>query len=155
MRTITPSSFKTKPARRASPHVRYFSSRIIRTLSTKTRYVDPTLAAKWGQILDHDIASLCRPGKLSGKQGDRTLEVIVRHGAAATKIHMQSDEIIRQVNRILGPGSVRRILVTQMSTLEDQAPANPLPPTDSPLTSNTNSALDAVLAKFRSNGNKL
>lgn len=103
----------TKPARPAPPAVGRAAARIVSDLARKTRFVDPALAADWAGVIGRELAALCRPGRLSGGRGGRTLEIYAKNGAAAARVRFEAETIRRKVNDYLGPGAVGRIVVRQ------------------------------------------
>ncbi len=123
----------TRPARRAPPAIRRYSSAVVAELAQKTRYVNPALAAEWSAIVGSELAGLCRPGRLSGGRIGRSLELICPSGAAAARVAFETEGVRRKVNMFLGPGAVGKISVRQ-SGVKDEGGAR----------------LSSVLARFRS-----
>jgi len=112
-KTCAVNNIKTRPQRRHAPKLQRFTSQVFSSLARKTRFVEPTLAEKWGEIVDNEIASICWPGRLSSGRQHRTLEIITDTGAAATRISYAQNGIIRDVNRYLGPDIVSYIKIIQ------------------------------------------
>lgn len=98
-------------------------------LARKTKFADPALSDHWPSIAGKEIAALCRPGRITGAPGARTLEVVAVSGAAAAQLQMQADALKTRVNRYLGPGGVARISLRQAAGAKRAArddPASPL-----------------------------
>ncbi|MFQ5562607.1 MAG: DciA family protein [Parvularculaceae bacterium] len=104
---------RTRPARSGPPQISRYSATVLAALAKKTKFVDPALAANWPTIVGDEIARLCRPGRLTGQTGARTLEIIAPNGAAAAQAQLLTDEIIERANRFLGPGALTRIAIRQ------------------------------------------
>ncbi len=104
---------RTKPARRGPPKIARASASIFATLAKKTKFVDPALADHWPTIAGAEIASLCRPGRITGMRAARTLEVVTPSGAAAAQLQMLADELKSRVNRYLGPNAIAKIAIRQ------------------------------------------
>lgn len=104
---------KTRPARASSPGFGQVCSRVFAKLAGRTGFADPFLLERWGVIAGPAIASLCRPGRLSGKGPGRTLEIMTENGAAATEVRMRTRELLARVNRYTGTGTVSRIVICQ------------------------------------------
>ena len=145
---------QTKPVRRGAPKASRAAAAVFSRLAKSTRYADPGLVENWPSIAGAEIAALGRPGKLHGNGPGRTLEVIVRDGAAAAEMQMRTDELIVAVNRFLGPDAVNRIAVRQrpggvpkpVEGRKDGAdPANT--PSDGPLGAALSSFRAAIRAK--------
>lgn len=113
---------RTRPARRAAPPVGRYTAAIFADLAEKTRFADPQLAARWGAIVGPEIAALCRPGRLTGAGAGRTLELVVRDGAAAARVEFEAEAIRRRLNDALGPGMIGRLSVRQKA---GAAPSDP------------------------------
>ena len=103
----------TRPARKAPPQLNRFAARVFADLAQKTKFVDPNLAANWAAIVGPEIASLCRPGMLSGGRAGRTIELIAPNGAAAARVQFEAEAIRRRLNGHLGPGVVGHVSVRQ------------------------------------------
>ena len=129
---------KTRPARRAAPKLSRSAASVFSGLAQKTRYADPSLCGHWPDIAGGEIAQLCRPGRLTGAAGNRTLEVHVPSGASAAKLQMLLEELRARVNRYLGPGGVARIIIKHAVA---SAPLH--------RDENENSPLGGALASFR------
>lgn len=137
--TIPP---KTRAARRAAPSAARAGANVFAELARKTKYVDPNLADHWPTIAGKEIATIARPGRLTGHAaGGKTLEVYVRSGAAASQMQMASDELLARANRYFGPGTVARIAIRQRT-----APARG---DQSERGSPGDSALGSALSSFR------
>lgn len=146
----------TRPARRSAPPLSRSSSSIFAALANKTRFVDPALAARWPFFVGESLKELCRPGRITGAGAERTIEVHVPNGAAATKVQMQTDAIIRNLNAYLGPNAVARLALRQaggqpiiaarpsLHAKKEPAGANPA------LADDNASPLGSALASFRS-----
>jgi len=131
---------KTRPARRAAPAIGRAGALVFSDLARKTRYVDPTIADNWPAIAGERLASLARPGRLTGRHPGRTLELIAQSSAAAAEIQMLSGGLIARLNAALGPNSVSRITISQSPAKETERPA--------PAGDET-SPLGSALASFR------
>ncbi len=131
---------QTRPVRAAPPKAARAAAEVFSRLARTTRFADPGLAENWPSIAGGEIAALARPGRLLGDRTGRTLELVVRDGAAAAEMQMRADDLIRAVNRYLGPGVVARIALRQKAgpptRRETAAPAD-------------NSPLSAALSSFR------
>lgn len=103
----------TKPVRRAAPQAGAKAGLIVAKIAQKTRFADPGLVNAWSSIVGREIAGLCRPGKISGRRSDRTFEVHVAGGAAATAVGFEKATIIDKLNAYYGPGSVGRLHIRQ------------------------------------------
>ncbi|MEM8771880.1 MAG: DUF721 domain-containing protein [Pseudomonadota bacterium] len=138
---------RTRPVRRAPPKVSRAASDIFAKLARKTRYAEPGLAENWSEIAGAELASLGRPGRLTGRPPDRTLEIMTPDGGAAAQIQMNADALIRSVNRYLGPGAVARIAVRQRAAARSRQTA---PTGDEPSGENESAnPLGAALSRFR------
>ncbi|MEZ5920358.1 MAG: DciA family protein [Parvularculaceae bacterium] len=104
---------RTRPVRPAAPPLRKFSANLIEGLARKTRFVEPSLAANWGELAGPELSRLCRPGRLTGSAHGRTLEVVVSHGAAAASVEFAAETLRRRLNSYFGPNSIARIIVIQ------------------------------------------
>ena len=136
---------RTRGPRKAAPPLRHYSSSVLRTLARTTRFMDPALADRWTEIVGEEIASLCWPGRLSPGSSARSLEVMTRSGAEATRLALFQDDIITRVNRVLGPGTVARLTIRQ-SAQRNAAPVHPaMRQTGS---AGKGSALEGVLSRF-------
>jgi len=118
---------QTRPVRAAPPAVRRSAKEILSTLARKTRYLDPALAARWTDFVGEELVKICRPGRMSGGRTDKTVEIIVSSGAAATRVQMETDAIKHRLNQHLGPNAVTRIAIRQV--------ANKVNPSKVPVTS--------------------
>lgn len=140
-------AIRTRPARRAAPKLSRAGAAVFSALAGKTRFADPQLVAHWPSIAGAEIASLCRPGRIVGMRAGRTLEIVVKSGAEAAEAQMRADDIITRVNGYLGPNSVTRIAVRQISG------ANPAPEpgarTRAAREEENNSPLGQALSSFR------
>lgn len=103
----------TRAARQAAPALQKYSAGVVAELARKTRYVDPDLAAQWTTLAGPEISKLCRPGRLTGGPGGRTLEVVVPHGAAAASVEFAAETLRRRLNEYFGPNAIARIAVVQ------------------------------------------
>ncbi|WP_425410986.1 DciA family protein [Hyphococcus sp.] len=135
---------KTRPARRAPPKLARASANIFAALAKKTKFIDPSLAESWPALAGERIAALSRPGRITGQGRDKTLEIHVRDGAAASEVQMQSDELIRRLNAYLGPRSLARLHIRQSGR------ARATPPRPEAREADDDSPLGAALASFRS-----
>jgi len=137
---------KTKPARRAAPPLARASANIFATLAKKTKFIDPSLAESWPALAGERIAALSRPGRITGQGKDKTLEIHVRTGAAASEVQMEADALIKRLNAYLGPRAVARLAVRQSGGGEPPKRQNPptAPENDD------DSPLGTALASFRS-----
>ncbi len=136
---------QTKAVRRGPPKIARAGALVLAGLARKTKFVDPALSDNWPSIAGRDIAALCRPGRITGRQGGagkggRTLEVIAPNGAAATQLQMLVDDLKSRVNRFLGPNSVTHVAIKQANS--GAAPAPPAQET-------VNTPLSAALSSFR------
>lgn len=140
-------NIKTRPARRAPPRLARAGSNVFAELAKKTKFADPELIGHWPTIAGPEIASVCRPGRITGMRTGRTLEVIAANGAAAAEAQMRADELLMKVNRYLGANSVARITILQHNRgveKHTKQPAQSLPEPDSA------SPLGKALSSFRS-----
>jgi hypothetical protein len=103
----------TRAARAAPPPLRQFSAGVLAELAKKTKYVDPDLAARWTTLAGPELSKLCRPGRLTGGPGGRTLEVVVPHGAAAASVEFAAETLRRRLNDYFGPNAIARIAIIQ------------------------------------------
>lgn len=138
---------KTKPARSAPPHVRRSAQSVFIDLALLTKFVDPALAAAWGEIAGADLAALCRPGRMTGGRTGRTLEVVVPNGSAAAKVQFEAEGLRRRLNAFLGPDTVGRIAIRQSGRQSREPSPDPGGP-DAP------SPLGAALGRFRASFTK-
>ncbi len=104
---------QTRPVRRGPPRAARAAAQVFSKLAQATRFADPGLSDNWPSIAGKEIAALGRPGRVLGAGPGRTLEVIVRDGAAAAELQMRADDLLTAVNRYLGPGAVARIAIRQ------------------------------------------
>ena len=104
---------KTRRARRAPPSVAKAGSAVFSRLAKKTKYVDPNLADDWLSIAGPEIAALCRPGRITGMPGARTLELHTESSAAALQLQGQTDDLLSRLDGYFGPGVVTRISFRQ------------------------------------------
>ncbi len=128
----------TKPVRPAPPKAARFATSVFARLAKRTKYVDPTLAARWTEIAGDEIAALGRPGRMTGPRQNRTLEIRAPSGAAAAQLQMFAETLLARVNAYLGPGAIKRIAIRQ---------ASHAPPPDPEAASG--GSLGAALASFR------
>lgn len=131
--------------RAAPPKAARAAAKIFERLAKSTRFVDPDLAKRWGEIAGDDVASLARPGRLTGRGPGRSLEIVARDSAAAAEIGMRADALIERVNRFLGPGAVSRIAIRQESGGADFTDQQGQPDAEGA----DESGLGAALASFR------
>jgi len=87
--------------------------------------MDPRLAADWHDIAGSEIARLCRPVRLKSAGRARSLEVAVANGAAAMQLQYRQSELIERVNRVLGKGTVTRLLIRQTGAAGAKAQKGP------------------------------
>ncbi|MEO0697027.1 MAG: DUF721 domain-containing protein [Pseudomonadota bacterium] len=95
--------------------MRRYSRDILARVARSTRYVDPTLAEKWPDIVGADISAICRPGRLSGGRQGRTLEIHVNSSAAAAAVEFNERAIIDSLNEYYGPGVIGHVRVQRVS----------------------------------------
>ena len=138
---------QTRPIRRGPPKASRAAAQVFSKLAQATRFADPGLADNWPSIAGAETAALGRPGRVTGSGPGRTLEVIVRDGAAAAELQMRIDDLLTAVNRYLGPGAIGRITVLQRAGAarkatksEDKHPAD----------ADADNPLGAALSSFRS-----
>ena len=112
---------KTRPRRAPAPALSKHAVSLVRDLAFKTRYMDPALGERWADFVGRDLARCSRPGRMSGGGRDRSVEVFVTSGGAATQVAMAAQAIIARLNNHLGPGVVGRLVVRQLGA--DDAPA--------------------------------
>lgn len=124
----------TKPARSGPPAVAKYSNRLFAHLAQRTKFVDPQLGAQWRRLVGDELAALCRPGRLTGGRGGRTLEIFAQNAAAAAKVQFQAETIRQRVNVFLGPDTVGRISVRHRENA----------------CSSRESGLESALSRFRS-----
>jgi hypothetical protein len=130
---------QTRPVRPGPPKISRAAAEVFSRLARTTRFADPGLAENWPSIAGGELAKLGRPGRVLGNGPGRTLEVIVRDGAAAAEMQMRADDLIQAVNRYLGPGAVARIALRQKSGSARPEPDEP----------RDGSPLSAALSSFR------
>lgn len=134
---------QTRPTRKGPPKAARAAAQVFSKLAQATRFADPGLADNWPSIAGAEIAALGRPGRVLGNGPGRTLEVIVRDGAAATELQMRADDLLTAVNRYLGPGAVERITVLQRAGAGRDRVGN------TPAKEETGGPLGAALSSFR------
>lgn len=120
-------------------------------LAKKTKFADPELIGHWPTIVGPEIASICRPGRITGmptggSHTGRTLEVIAANGATASEAQMRVDELLVKINRYLGPNAVKRVTILQRNNAEEK-PRSHAPET-APAPDNA-SPLGKALSSFR------
>ncbi len=138
---------KTKPARSAAPPLARASANIFAALANKTKYVDPALAQRWPELAGEKLASLSRPGRITGQPRDKTLEIHVATGAAAAVIQSEADALRKRINAYLGPRSVARLAIRQSGRHAERAGATPK---SAPAGRDDDSPLGDALRSFRS-----
>lgn len=140
-------SAKTKPVRRGPPKAARAAAAVFSRLAKTTSYADPGLSENWPTIAGSAVAALGRPGRVIGNGPGRTLEIIVRDGAAAAELQMRTGELIQAVNRYLGPDAVSRIAIRQRAGARREPQQHPADDNDSPLASALSSFQAAVKAR--------
>ncbi|NNE41413.1 MAG: DUF721 domain-containing protein [Marinicaulis sp.] len=136
---------RTKPARRGAPKISRAGAKIVEHVARKTKFVDPELTGAWPSIAGGDIANLCRPGRITGPPSNRTLEIFVSSGAAASEVQMKSDQLLEKLKTYFGPAGITRIAIRQMAQS----------PVQSANTSNVgDERLGAALSAFRNAVNR-
>ena len=131
--------FRTRPVRRGPPKIARAGASVLSSLAHRTKFVDPELSDHWPSIAGAQIASLCRPGRITGRSA-KTLEIIAPSGAAAAQLQMLVDDLKARVNRYLGPNAVAYIAIKQTNRT----------PTPRPLDAeNGDTPLSAALSSFR------
>ncbi|WDI32281.1 DUF721 domain-containing protein [Hyphococcus flavus] len=138
--------FKTRPARPAAPRVARATAEIFAGLAKKTKFIDPSLAQSWPALAGERIAALSRPGRITGQGREKTLEILVRNGAAASEVQMQADTLLTRLNTFLGPRAVARLNVRQAG---QSSPARLSAPDSHSPKSDDDSPLGAALASFK------
>ena len=103
----------TRSARCAPPSVKGFTEKIVADLARTTGYAPPELVARWSEIAGDELQSICRPGRITSGAAQRTLEVFVTNGAAATRVNFQSGLLLERLSAFLGPGVVTHLKVVQ------------------------------------------
>jgi len=131
---------RTKPVRRGPPQAGRAGAEIFAALAKKTKFADPALSEHWPTIAGAKIAALCRPGRITGMRGARTLEVHAPSGAAAAQLQLLTDDLKIRVNKYLGPNGLARITIRQFAVATPPAPAD---------SAGGPSPLDEALASFR------
>ncbi|TPE52056.1 DUF721 domain-containing protein [Amaricoccus solimangrovi] len=107
-------------------------------VTARRGYLEARLAALWPEIAGPEIARVTRPVKLTLARGPAggALSLAVL-GALAPQVQMMAPAIIERVNAALGPGTVRRITLTQSPRAFAGAaappPAPPAPPARVPV----------------------
>lgn len=101
----------TRPAIKHAASVKGAGALMVARLAQKTRFADPALVAKWPALVGDDIAAMARPGRLSPGRSDRSLDVHVGDGAAATHIRFHESLIISRLAAYFGPGVVTRLKI--------------------------------------------
>ena len=107
---------KTRAPRKASPHLDHYVSRLFASVSQHTGFADPFLISKWNEIVGHDLADLCWPGKVRRPHHatDRgTLEIIAIDGPTATRLTYEQEYILEALSRHVGPGVISTLRVIQ------------------------------------------
>lgn len=99
--------------------------RLLAALASKSGAMDPRLAADWHEIAGGEIARLCRPVRLKSAGRARSLEVAVANGSAAMQLQYRQAELIERVNRVLGKGTVTRLLIRQTGAAGTKASSGP------------------------------
>lgn len=122
---------QTRPQRRPPPQLNTFLSTVFTDVATKTRFADPGLMSRWGEIAGPELAALGRPGRILGGTRGATMEVFAAGGAAAARLQFESEALRRRVNQFLGPERIGRIQIRQAGGA-DAAP------------------VDSALSRFRS-----
>ncbi len=115
----------TRPVRAPAPAVARFSAAIVAGLARQTRFVDPDLIVHWGEIAGPEISQLCRPGRITGSPRERTLELIVPHGAAAASVQFAAETLKRRLAAWFGPNFVNRIAVVHGPAPRNRGPSGP------------------------------
>ena len=116
---------QTKPRRSPPPHLSREMGKLLAALASKSGAMDPRLAADWHEIAGGEIARLCRPVRLKSAGRARSLEVAVANGAAAMQLQYRQAELIERVNRVLGKGTVTRLLIRQTGAAGAKAQKGP------------------------------
>ncbi len=142
----------TKRARRAAPPIRGYAGAWMARLARATRYVDPKLIELWPSLVGEEMASLCRPGRVSGGRRERTLEVFVTNGAAAAAVRFEESRLILKINEYMGVGAVGRLLIRQSGGAPETS--QPALPSDPPTQNNAGPSREAPrpsggLSRFR------
>ncbi|MEM9014661.1 MAG: DUF721 domain-containing protein [Pseudomonadota bacterium] len=126
----------TRPIRKPPPAIGRAAAEIMRGVSRRTKYADPSLVENWPTLVGVDIANLCRPGRITGHPGSKTVELFAISGAAAMELQQRTDEILAALQGYLGLSGASRIAIRQMSHAEARD-------------DDSATALDAALAAFR------
>ncbi len=146
MRKAAMNHKNTRPTRRAAPNIGRASASVFSRLLKKTNYADPALCDHWPNIAGPEIAALCRPGRLTGRGPDRTLEIHTPSGAAATQLQMQTEALKARINRYLGPGAITRITIVQSAVAAQPHTGQSQPESH---ISGDGAALGTALSSFR------
>ncbi len=103
----------------------------IRKASESRGFAVARLLTHWPEIAGEDIATLCRPVKISyGKGGLGANLTLLTTGAAAPMLQMQLPRLREKVNACYGYNAIARITLTQtapMGFAEGQAEFTPAP----------------------------
>lgn len=90
--------------------------RVARPALGKRGFAAGQIIGRWDEIVGRDLATVSVPDKIHFERGHNsngTLYLRVASGAAATLIQPQASAIIERVNTFLGPGTIKRIKVSQ------------------------------------------
>jgi len=138
---------KTRARRSAPPRIGRLTAGVFADLAKRTRYIDPAIADHWLTIAGPEIASLCRPGRITGDRRMRSLEVYACSGAAGAQLQFLADDLKQRINQYLGPNAIARIAIKQAAGSAPAATAKR--PVKAGAPSGPPSPLDGALASFR------
>jgi hypothetical protein len=98
-------------------------SETISKAGEKRGFAKARLFTHWAEIVGQDLANLTRPLKVnySGKSFGATLTILTS-GAVAQEVRMQLPVIKDRVNACYGYAAISQIRITQVSTLDTDAP---------------------------------
>lgn len=109
--------------------------RLIADLARRSGAMDPRLIEHWPDIAGENLTRMCRPLRLRTHGRAKSLEVAVPNGAAAMQVQFRQKELIDRVNRVLGKGTVTRLLIRQtgaagLAAAQKPAYSQPVMPVD-------------------------
>ena len=115
---------ETRPVRSGPPPLGKAGRLLMGRLAQKTRYADPGLLMRWGDIVGAEFAALTRPGRMSPGRSDRSLEIMTPDGAAAAKVAFHEGALLDRLATYFGPGVVTRLKVTHAGAGQGGEPAS-------------------------------
>lgn len=121
-------AIQTRPVRRSPPRAGRAALKVLKRLSRNTGFLDPALAENWEAIAGPEIAQLVRPSQMTHRGGRGTLYVDAPNGAAAMLMNTQTEVLRERVNRALGAGRIKRIVIRQTASGAPARRAAPVEP---------------------------